>query len=397
MINLVPVSVRLDASNRLFIPKVFSDRIGWLYGNEPKDGWLLLLRSGRFRLLSDEQVKSNHFLASIREWILGGKPFDSVSISADADEFAVLPLQLLPVRIVLGHSGWRVTIPRVLSILVEEKDAKDVVIILAGGFIEFWFKEALRNAMAGSQPPVDVKNTTIAVKRMGTTEEEHLLRVFMCHSKLDKTAVRKLHQQLWIEGVHPWLDEEDLVAGEDWELEIARAVRTSDVILVILSNRSVTTPGFAQKEIRLALDEADKKPEGTIFIIPVLLEDCAIPDRLARWHRVNLFDEHGFEHLMKALGRRATELRIKLKPKQRGPIVTMLTSNDVQPPGRRAGNESPKMLTADAPSDHMVGPVDHRKRAMGRCPFCGGQMYEGEGDSRSARCQDCGHYSQWSD
>jgi len=30
----------------------------------------------------------------------------------------------------------------------------------------------------------------------------------------------------------------------------------------------------------MALDVADEKPDGTIYVIPALLEECSVPDRL---------------------------------------------------------------------------------------------------------------------
>ena len=93
------------------------------------------------------------------------------------------------------------------------------------------------------------------------------LRVFLCHASGDKPAVRKLYQRLVKDGVAPWLDEEDLAPGQDWEVEIRKAVQASDIVLVCLSLRSITKEGFVQKEIKFALDAADEKPQGTIFLI----------------------------------------------------------------------------------------------------------------------------------
>jgi hypothetical protein len=84
------------------------------------------------------------------------------------------------------------------------------------------------------------------------------------------------------------------------------------VVIVILSRNSTTKRGYVQKEIKFALDEADKQPEGTIFIIPVKVEECDLPDRLRRYHTVNLFEERGFEKLMRALRSRANELGLTL-------------------------------------------------------------------------------------
>lgn len=68
-------------------------------------------------------------------------------------------------------------------------------------------------------------------------------------------------------GVDPWLDEEKLLPGADWELEIRKAVRESAVVIVSLS-RQFNQAGYRQKEVKLALDTADEKLEGDIFIIP---------------------------------------------------------------------------------------------------------------------------------
>ena len=98
------------------------------------------------------------------------------------------------------------------------------------------------------------------------------LKVFICHSKDDKPKVRKLYRRLINDGFEAWLDEAKLMPGQDWDLEIRKAVRGSDVVLVCLSKSSTTKEGYVQKEMRFALDVADEKPEGTVFLIPVRLE-----------------------------------------------------------------------------------------------------------------------------
>jgi len=51
----------------------------------------------------------------------------------------------------------------------------------------------------------------------------------------------------------------------------------------------------------LALDTAMEQPEGQIYIIPVRLEECDAPESLHRYHRVELFEDNGYERLMQAL------------------------------------------------------------------------------------------------
>lgn len=146
-------------------------------------------------------------------------------------------------------------------------------------------------------------NTPPALKRN--------LRAFLCHSSHDKNQVRKLYRKLSGECIDVWFDEESLIPGQDWEYEISKAIDNSDVIIVCLSKNSVSKEGFVQKEIRFALDKAEEKPEGVIFIIPVLLEECEVPERLRKRHWAKLYEENGYSSLLKALNVRAINLGLK--------------------------------------------------------------------------------------
>jgi hypothetical protein len=147
------------------------------------------------------------------------------------------------------------------------------------------------------------------------------LRIFLCHSSADKPAVRELYQRLKADGFEPWLDEEDLMPGEDWQLEIPKAVKNSDVVIVCLSRGSVSKAGYVQKEIKFALDIADEQPENTIFIIPLRLDECEVPERLRRWQWVNSYESNAYSKLRRALGSRANSIRLGVE-----------TSSSAEPP-----------------------------------------------------------------
>jgi len=140
------------------------------------------------------------------------------------------------------------------------------------------------------------------------------LKIFLCHASGDKPAVRELYHRLRAAGFDPWLDEENLLPGQDWQLEIPQAVRSSDAVIVCLSTRAVTKAGYVQKEIRYALDVADEQPEGAIFLIPLRLEECEVPQRLRRWQWENLFEERGYERLLRALRARVKSLGLDKHP-----------------------------------------------------------------------------------
>ncbi len=140
------------------------------------------------------------------------------------------------------------------------------------------------------------------------------LSVFLCHGSEDKPTVRNIYSMLREDGVRPWLDEEEILPGQDWDTEIRRAVRQSHAILVCLSSSSVRKEGYLQKEIRFALDVADEKPDGTIFIIPVKFDDCELPERLHHWQWVDWRNEGAYVRIFRSLRARADECRVENLP-----------------------------------------------------------------------------------
>lgn len=140
------------------------------------------------------------------------------------------------------------------------------------------------------------------------------LRVFLCHASDDKPLARILSVVLNAAGADPWLDEAKLVGGQNWPLEIEKALRMSHAVIVCLSHNSVSKSGFVQKEIRLALDVADEQPEGSIFLIPLRIDDSEIPQRLKKLQWINFLDdqENGIYLLFEALERRASSLDLAI-------------------------------------------------------------------------------------
>ncbi len=56
-------------------------------------------------------------------------------------------------------------------------------------------------------------------------EPKRSLKVFLCHAHADRDHVREIYSRLIQDGVDAWLDKEKLLPGQDWELEIRKAVR----------------------------------------------------------------------------------------------------------------------------------------------------------------------------
>ena len=156
------------------------------------------------------------------------------------------------------------------------------------------------------------------------------LRVFLCHAIEDRPATRELYKKLAAEPwIQPWMDTEDLLPGQDFDLEIYKALRDSDAILICLSQTSVTKSGYLNKEIRRALDTADEKPEGAIYIIPVKFDDCTPSfEKLKKYQWVNYYEPGAHERLIKSLRLRAEVLKIDTTAKQVVPLIPEPVADD---------------------------------------------------------------------
>lgn len=157
-----------------------------------------------------------------------------------------------------------------------------------------------------TEPQPEAKQTDMGVpddssKLYPPTSSQRRLLVFLCHASNDKPTVRELYRRFVAEGFQPWFDEEDLLPGEDWRSVIRKQIRASDAVVVCLSPRSTTKAGYIQTEIAFALDVLAEQPEGSIFLIPLLLEHCEIPDRLAHLHVAHLPLDDGFARVCRSL------------------------------------------------------------------------------------------------
>jgi hypothetical protein len=162
---------------------------------------------------------------------------------------------------------------------------------------------------------------------MGELQQDLLpYQVFISYAKEDTKTALAFHEDLTSVGIRPWIDVRQLSTGANWELGIKKAIRECPYILVLLSPRSVGKRGYVQKEIREALDIADTVPDDEVFILPVRLESCVVPDRLKKWQWCDAFrpeERQRLLHFLKSrlgidgfplLKEQEHELRLTLAP-----------------------------------------------------------------------------------
>ena len=123
--------------------------------------------------------------------------------------------------------------------------------------------------------------------------EETNYKVFISYARQDFDAAQRLYDDLTSgTDLKPWLDKEDLLPGQSWDLEIKKAIKKSRYFIALFSSTSVNKRGYVQKEFRKAIEVLDEFPEGEIFAIPVRLDECEIPyERFREIERVDMFPD----------------------------------------------------------------------------------------------------------
>jgi TIR domain len=117
------------------------------------------------------------------------------------------------------------------------------------------------------------------------------VRVFISYAREDRESAERLYKYLdTIPGVLPWLDIRALLPGDNWARAIGEALKESRLVILVLSNKSVSKAGYVQHEVRDALELFKRRPPDERFLIPARIEFC-LPkfEELGRLHWLDLF------------------------------------------------------------------------------------------------------------
>jgi hypothetical protein len=142
--------LRVEASYRIRLPAPLLRRAGWLAGDQPLDGWLLVGSPGRCRLLSVSEVENDANFQALLARISAELGTASTNSLAFHDEPSVaLALRLLPIQITPPEPGWRLTLPRPIAAVMQITPGKsDIAALVFQGHIELWTIETLTFAMS---------------------------------------------------------------------------------------------------------------------------------------------------------------------------------------------------------------------------------------------------------
>jgi len=138
-------------------------------------------------------------------------------------------------------------------------------------------------------------------------------QIYLSYSQKDREKVEILYQELSEVGFKPWMLDKDVLPGQSWELATQQAIRRSDFFLACLSASAIGSVAV-QREVKQALNILQEMPNRDIYLIPVRLEDCQVPESLRDFRWVNLFEEDGWTRLVQTITHASTPPLPPLEP-----------------------------------------------------------------------------------
>ncbi len=102
-------------------------------------------------------------------------------------------------------------------------------------------------------------------------------KVFISHASEDKDRfVTKFAQRLRANGIDAWLDKWEMLPGDSLVAKIFEGIQQAQAVIVVLSKNSVSKP-WVGEEIDAAFV---RRVNGSSKLIPVIIDDCRIPECL---------------------------------------------------------------------------------------------------------------------
>lgn len=126
-------------------------------------------------------------------------------------------------------------------------------------------------------------------------------RIFISYSRKDKTEVEIIYDFLLSNGYKPWMDTKDILGGEDWERAVFRTIENSKMFIFCISKNSYNRRGILQAEINLAHKKVSQFLPDDIFIIPLRLENIAIPEQFVKYQVIDWFGNQGPSNLLASI------------------------------------------------------------------------------------------------
>src|SRR5262249_17262634 len=97
-------------------------------------------------------------------------------------------------------------------------------------------------------------------------------KIFISHSSKDKSFSWRVKDVLRQADLSPWIDAEQILAGENLLREVGNGLQTMDVLVAIVSQSSVKS-GWVEEELSFAMQRV---MDREVLLLPYRIDDTAV-------------------------------------------------------------------------------------------------------------------------
>ncbi len=184
-----------------------------------------------------------------------------------------------------------------------------------------FYQRGTRVELEDEEIPVFLEKLTKKLQDEGGYIEQNApqfgtrLRVFISYAREDKELAARVFNSLQKASFEPWLDQEALQGGDDWNRRIESDLDNSHFVLVLYTTAFCRkTDSYVNKEVALATERA-LRVRGS-FLIPLRvgqIDDRDRVDELRKFDEMELHESAFDEDIAKVIStmKRAYQLRIR--------------------------------------------------------------------------------------
>jgi hypothetical protein len=126
---------------------------------------------------------------------------------------------------------------------------------------------------------------------------------FLSYASEDREAVETLGAKLAAYGIAVWQDKQNLRGGDNWRRVLRDVIAEQVDYVIVAQTRQMVSQfeGYFYHEINAALMRQDGFKEGTLFVIPVTLDDCETLKELSDLHIIDVRSDQGVSRLAREI------------------------------------------------------------------------------------------------
>jgi hypothetical protein len=121
---------------------------------------------------------------------------------------------------------------------------------------------------------------------------------FLCHSSSDKPFARRLAMELVANGINVWIDEAEIGIGDSLIEKIESGISGSKYLILVLSKNSINS-SWCTDELSIAMN--GQVAQRGLDVLPVLIDDCEIPDSLKEKRYADFRNANDFDRVVAEL------------------------------------------------------------------------------------------------